>query len=150
NVEALLRGLLDDDARERADALYELSFIPDPRSLKAILKAAADPDGGVRRLAAEGIGRLGDGSGLPALLDLMGDAERRVRDTAVDSLASFTGLAIAPLVDEATRLTGEDPAGLRLESAVRALGRVGDDRALAPLRGALANGGTAARAAAAA
>ena len=149
NVEALLRDLVDADSRTRADAVYEMSFIPGPRSLSSIIKAAADPDPGVRRLAGQALGRLGDGGGLEALLDLQGDAVPVVRAAAVDALVLFEGRALALLVDDVTRQTADRPAGLRLESAVRALGRVGDDRALAPLSAALVGGGTAARVAAA-
>jgi HEAT repeat protein len=149
NVESLLRGLLDDDAEVRADAVYELAFIADPRSIQAILKAATDPDAIVRRHAAQALGRMGNETGLPALLDLLGDAVPEVRAQAVDALILFAGGALPVLLEEVTRQTMERPAGLRLESAVRALGRVGDERALEPLAAALRSGGTAARAAAA-
>ena len=149
NVEALLRDLVDADPRARADAVYELSFIPGARSLLSIVKAAADPEPGVRRLAAQALGRSGDEGGLRALLDLLGDAVPMVRAAAVDALVLFEGRALPLLLDDVTRQTADQPAGLRLESAVKALGCVGDDRALGPLSVALAGGGTAARAAAA-
>ena len=149
NIEALLRDLLDDDPQARADAVYELSFIPSERTLPSLIRAASDPDAGVRRVAARGLGRVGDEAAMGALLDLLGDAVPEVRTAAVDALVLFTGRAAPPLVEDVTRETADGPAGLRLESAVLALGRVGDDRALAPLSGALQKGGTAARAAAA-
>jgi len=72
NFEALRRDLLDDGAQVRADAVYELSFLPSERSLPSCSKAAADPDEKVRDLVARGLGRLGDEGGMPALVDLMG------------------------------------------------------------------------------
>jgi VWFA-related protein len=149
NLEALRRDLLDDETRVRADAVYELSFLPSEGSLPAILGAAADPDDKVRELVARGLGRLGDEQGLRALLNLLGDPVPSVRAAAVDSIALFAGRATPILLDEVTRLTTDDPAGLRLESALCALGRVGDDRALGPLSAALRAGGSAARVAAA-
>jgi VWFA-related protein len=149
NIEALLSDLLDDEPRARADAVYELSFIPGPRTQHSMIKAATDSDEKVRRLAAQALGRLGDESGLEALLDLLGDPVPEVRAAAVDALVLFAARAQALLLEDVTRLTADQPAGLRLESAVRVLGRIGDDRALAPLSAALRGGGTSARAAAA-
>jgi len=149
NVEALLRDLQDEDPQARADAVYELSFIPSPRTLPSLVQAASDTDAGVRRVAARALGRVGDEAGMRTLLDLLGDAVPEVRAAAVDALALFAGRAVPPLVDEVRRETAAGPAGLRLESAVLGLGRVGDDRGVAPLSEALRRGGTAARAAAA-
>jgi VWFA-related protein len=148
-VEALRRDLLDDHAQVRADAVYELSFLPADRSLPAILGAAADPDAGVRDLVARGLGRLGDEAGLRGLMALLGDPVPTVRAAAVDALVQYAGRATPLLLEEVTRSTTAEPAGLRLESALLALGRVGDERALAPLSAALRHGGSAARAAAA-
>ena len=149
NFEALRRDLLDDERRVRADAVYELSFLPSERSLPVLLGAAADPDEKVRQLVAGGLGRLGDEGGMQALLDLMGDPVPSVRSAAVDSVALFAGRATPLLLGEVARLTAAEPAGLRLESVLSALGRVGDDRALAPLTTGLRDGGSAARVAAA-
>ena len=146
---ALRRDLLDDDARTRADAVFELSFLPSGRSLPALLGAAADPDEKVRDLVARGLGRLGDEGGLRALLDLAGDPIPSVRAEAVDAIVLFAGRAIPVLLEDAGRMAAAEPAGLRLESVLAALGRVGDDRALGPLAAALQGGGSAARAAAA-
>lgn len=149
SVESILAGLSDDDAQARADAAYELSFLPGPRSLAALVGAAGDPDAGVRRLAARGLGRLGDEGGLRALLDLLSDALPDVRAAAVDALVLFGERAMPVLLAEVARLAGDEPAGLRLEGAAAALGRVGDDRALEPLGAALRGGGAANRASAA-
>ena len=149
SVETLLRDLADDKAAVRADAAYDLSFLPSERSLPALVGAAADPDARVREIAASGLGRLGDDRGLGALGRLLGDPVPAVRSAAVDALVLFAGRAVPLLLDVVDRMTVEEPAGLRLESALRALGRVGDDRAVAPLSAALRGGGSFARAAAA-
>ncbi len=149
DFEALRRGLLDDRAQVRADAVYELSFLPSERSLPVLLGVAADPDEKVRNLVARGLGRLGDEGGMQALVDLMGDPVPSVRAAAVDSLVLFAGRATPLLLGEVVRLTAAEPAGLRLESALAAMGRVGDERALAPVSTALRDGGSAARVAAA-
>src|SRR3989454_7818049 len=149
NFAALSRDLLDDGAQVRADAVYELSFLPSERSLPVLFGAAADPDEKVRDLVARGLGRLGDERGMQALVDLMGDPVPSVRAAAVDSLVLFAGRATPLLLGEVVRLTAAEPAGLRLESALAAMGRVGDERALAPVSTALRDGGSAARVAAA-
>jgi len=148
-VETLRRDLLDDRAQVRADAVYDLSFLPSDRSLPDLLVAAADPDERVRDLVARGLGRLGDEAGLRTLVHLMGDPVPSVRAAAVDAVVLFANRATPLLVEEVTRLTTAEPAGLRLESALTALGRVGDERAPAPVSTALRDGGSAARAAAA-
>lgn len=150
HIEVLLRDLLDDDAQARSDAIYELGFVPDPRSLRAVLGAAADPDEGVRRLAATSLGRLGDEAALRPLMDLLGDAVPGVRSAAAAALALFRQRAVPGLVDEVPALLAGPPsAGTRLAEAVSVLGRVGDDRALEPLAAVLRGGAAAARAAAA-
>ena len=149
NREALERDLLDEDPRVRADAVHELSFIPGPGTLPSMVKAASDRDEGVRHLAAQALGRLGDEAGLTTLLDLLGDAVPRVRTAAVDALVMFGPRGLPLLLEDVTRQIATQPAGLRLESALLVLGRVGDDRATGPLSAALRDGGTSARNAAA-
>jgi len=59
---------------------------------------------------------------MPALVDLMGDPLPSVRAAAVDSLVLFAGRATPLLLGEVVRLTAAEPAGLRLESLLAALG----------------------------
>src|SRR2546428_1389769 len=148
NFEALRRDLLEDGAQVRADAVYELSFLPAERSLSVLLGVAADPDEKVRDLVARGLGRLGDERGMQALVDLMGDPVPSVRVAAVDSLVLFARRATPPLLGGVVRLTAAEPAGLRLESALAAMGRVGDEPAPPPLPSALRDGPAAAPASA--
>jgi VWFA-related protein len=151
HVEALLRDLLDDEAQVRADAVFELGFVPDPRTLQALLGAAADPDERVRRLAATSLGRLGDEAALRTLIERLGDPVPGVRTAAAGALVLFRDRAVPGLSDEVARLLrAGPPAGPGLVEAVRVLGRVGDDRALDPLAAALREGPAEGRVAAAA
>src|SRR5262249_35078068 len=114
-----------------------------------LVRAAADEDARVREIAAAGLGRLGDEEGLKTLGDLLGDPVPAVRGAAVEALVLFAGRALPLVLEVVERTTAGEPAGLRLESALRALGRVGDDRAIGPLSSALRAGGSLARVAAA-
>jgi VWFA-related protein len=145
-VEALLRDLDDDEAEVRADAVFDLGFVPAARSLRAVLGAALDPDERVRRLAALSLGRLGDEKALVTLIERLGDPVPEVRAAAAGALLQFRERAVPGLVEEAARLlAGRPPAVVPLVEAVRLLGRIGDDRALEPLGMVLRNAPAEAR-----
>jgi VWFA-related protein len=146
HVEALLRDLVDDEAQVRADAVFDLGFVPVERSLQAVLGAAADRDERVRRLAAVSLGRLGDEAALGPLIERLGDPVPEVRAAASGALAQFRERAVPGLVGEAARLlAGRPPAVVQLVETVRLLGRIGDDRALDPLAAVLRDGPAEAR-----
>src|SRR5262249_5111117 len=121
NLERLLLDLADDDPQVRADAVYELSFIPGERSLKSIIAASTDPDPRVRRLVAAALGRIGEDDGLKPLLNLLGDPVPEVRAATVDSLVPFGPRGLPLLLESVPGLLADEPAGLRLESVTRAL-----------------------------
>ncbi len=100
-------------------------------SLDELREQAARADAEDRREAALALGRTGP-EGVPLLVRLLGDADWRVRKTAVEALAARGGPEIiAALID---RLHSHDNAGAR-NSAIEALVRIGRDAvdALLPL-----------------
>ena len=146
HVEALLRDLVDDDAKVRADAVFDLGFVPAARSLQAVLGASRDGDERVRRLAAISLGRLGDEGALETLIEILGDPVPEVRAAAAGALVQFRERAVPALLDEASRpLAGSPPSLVPILEAVRLLGRIGDDRALDPLARVLREGPAGAR-----
>ena len=112
-LETLLRDIKDEDARLRADAAYELGFVSEPRSSKALRKALHDKDEKVRELAAGALARLGDEEAIPDLMKLLGDKKETatVRGSALRSLAALWGQASRPRLEE--YLQSETDPGLK-------------------------------------
>ncbi len=92
---------------------------PPPPDLTRLVK---DPEGRVRRRAAQAIGRVGLAEGVPPLVALLSDPEPEVRDMAAFSLGLIGGAPVlAPL-----RAALEDPSPAVQGAAAEALGLVGD------------------------
>src|SRR5262245_43609647 len=72
-LETLVRDLRDEDAELRADAAYELGFITEPQSSKALLGALDDKEEKVREMAIGALSRLDEADGIPTLIGLVGD-----------------------------------------------------------------------------
>jgi HEAT repeat protein len=129
DVRALLDAIAhDDDARVRAVALGALvRAVKQADARDAWLTATADPDASVRRRAAELAPSLGRHASVTVLLRLLRDADASVAEAAAFALgerAHRSSRAIAALADVSA--THDDP--LVRESAVAALGALGDDR----------------------
>ncbi|MFD5248167.1 HEAT repeat domain-containing protein [Amycolatopsis sp. NPDC058340] len=121
------RGLLQDNLRYgdplvRENSCHGLAASGDRRFVPALGEVLrTDESAMVRRAAATALHDFGDASAL--LLPALGDAP--VRDIVVD------GLTASVLPDLVAILEDGDP--LRRHDAARALGRMGDERAGAPL-----------------
>ncbi len=146
----------------RARAVPFLSASGDPRAEEAVLGAARDPSPEVRRAVAAVLNLFANGRGLAALVEMLRDSQKEVRAAAIDALGtSKRDEAVRALVDfvrgesdpslleraaEAFGILGlaeAVPALLDLLaspsksvrwSSIRALGRIGDARAVEPLR----------------
>ena len=131
-IEPLISMLNDSDARLRNGIVNILGSFRDARSADALTEALHDEDAKVRRSATFALASIGD-------------------KRAVDPLISM--LLIEPQIEAARVAVNpdlyEDVDRNRFirESAARALGKLGDARAIAPLAGALEDS-TAGRAAA--
>jgi Uri superfamily endonuclease len=120
------------DSDTRWWAARALAEIGGRASIPPLLRALVDPNRDVRACAALALGRLGDGSAAPALAHRLSDESAFVADIAADAL-SMLGESAVPVLAE--RLD-EKSAHARL-LAVRALGRIRSQAAIAPLFGAL-------------
>jgi HEAT repeat protein len=88
----------------------------------------ADPDPGVRRSAAYGLRRTGDTAAIPPLLNGLADADKATR------IHSIIGLGELKAREALEPLTGLLDDGVYAGTAAKALGQIGDERALGPLR----------------
>lgn len=127
-----LAALTTDRSPELArEALRALGRVDDPRARPVLVRAlerSADPIG--RALAAGALGLLGDPRGLGLLREMIDTGDRRAQRAAVEGIVE---LATMQDVDRLVRLLARSDAGLLLHT-VRALGRIGDARAVGPLR----------------
>jgi len=121
----------DPDPRVRAVAIAALVQRAGRRvSTPAWRRAAADPDAGVRRRAAEVAPRLGRSAPCSVLVGLLGDDDLWVAEAAAYAIGEHpvpTRAAITALTDAAST----HPDALVREAAVAALGAQGDPATLA-------------------
>lgn len=93
--------------------------------VKGLTKALGyQKDAGVRKAAAEALGRVGDAAAIGPLITALGDPP--VHETAVDGLVRLHKYSVEPLIAALTDGSPEVRAG-----AASALGSIGDARAVA-------------------
>ncbi len=126
-----LARITDPDPLMRADASRRLAAWRDPQVVTALLNALDDNEWRVRAAAGASLGALGDRSAVFPLCRLLEDQRGDVRRAASEALALLGDSdATVPLI---MALDGErDSETCRL--MVRALGALGDDRALRSLQ----------------
>lgn len=130
-VDPLLYVLFNDaDAAVREDAIRALGEIADRRATAFLLKVIEEP--GLRPLAIDALGRIGDPGAVPALIPIANGTAR----PEVSRMIAGCGDAWTEEM-------------LAMPAAVRALGLIGDERALPTLAAALLHTVTRGEAAAA-
>lgn len=118
------------DAEERRDAVVQLGAIRRPDAARAAVPALNDPSEIVRATAAQAILALPADEAAALLIRLLSDKCEFVRrETAYALGATRSRTAVEPLT---TALVRDKEAGVRGAAAV-ALGRIGDERAVAVL-----------------
>ncbi len=128
-----LRALLSrDDPDARWWAARTLAQVGGDGAVDLLVSTLTDPDPDVRACAALALGRIGSGRAAPALADRLADESTFVAGVAADALSMVGEPAIEAL---AGKLKDERPHARLL--AVRALGRIGSQRAIGPLCEAL-------------
>lgn len=131
-VEPLARALARGDTDARWWAARALAEVGGSDAVSPLVSALADADPDVRACAALALGRIGDASAAPALAASLGDVSAFVASITADALSMIGEPAIDALAE---RLDQEDHHVRLL--AVRALSRIGSQRAIAPLFGVL-------------
>jgi len=156
----LVERLADPDPRVRGVAARALGRIGDPEALVPLARMLEDPDAQVRELTVVGLEALDEGGVEAHLIRALEDPEMGVRAIAVSALADregtpvvralasvastdpdphTRGMAISALGKRGGKARAVVPALVALleyregevrESAARALGRIGDSRAL--------------------
>jgi HEAT repeat protein len=113
------------------EAVRALGRIEDPR-VRPVLARAFDRSGDqvTRALAAGSLGLSSDARGLASLREMIDGGDRAVQRAAVEGIVE---LATMEDVDRLVRLLAKGDGAL-LAHTVRALGRIGDGRAVVPLR----------------
>lgn len=116
---------------------HYLGFFGDSEVVAAMLTTLNDrTDPRRRALAATVLGKLGAGMALEPLLDLLNDTEAEVRSAAVQALGNLGDTAaVEPLI----RVFRTDTNREMVLMAVASLNQLCDQRALPPLREALAD-----------
>src|SRR5262249_6044655 len=114
-----------------------LGAVADPAALVPLLGLVDDPDPEVRRLALEAMRPILDARGADALGRLLGDKSPAVRELAATHLGALHAAAAVPRLLE---IATHDPVENVAAAAVRALGLIGDSRAVDPLLGLLSGG----------
>jgi HEAT repeat protein/beta-lactamase regulating signal transducer with metallopeptidase domain len=91
-----------DTTRTTPDATRRPQVAPatqDTGVVNALIARLKDENAGVRRAAAQSLGRLGDARAVPSLIAVLADSDAEVRAQATDALADFEDpRAIAPIV----------------------------------------------------
>ena len=126
-----LARITDPDPLMRADAARRLKALPHPETVSALLKALSDGEWRVRAAASASLGVLGDRRALFPLCQRLEDQRGDVRRAAAEASAALGNTdATVSLIMALDRERDNECCRL----IVRALGAVGDDRALRPLQ----------------
>lgn len=128
-----LADMLDgEDADARWWAARALAEVGRDGGVPPLVGALEDADPDVRACAALALGHVGNGAAAATLAECLGDESAFVASIAADALGMIGEDAVGAL---AAKLTDERPHTRLL--AVRALGRIKSERAIAPLFGVL-------------
>jgi HEAT repeat protein len=128
-VQDLVRALRDEDWWVRVRAADALGALGGERVVDAVLGLLGDEDEFVRRYAVEILNAVPSERAVDALIQALGDRDWWVRERSIDALARTRDLrAVDPLLELMTL----DETVVPL--CARALGAIGDVRAVEPLR----------------
>lgn len=129
-LSAQLARITDPDPLVRQDAARRLGSL-DSSGATALVAALGDREWRVRAAAAESLGQLGHRQAVFPLCQQLSHSRSEVRRAAITALESIgDGDATASLI----MALDDERDGETRRMIARALGRLGDDRALAPLQ----------------
>ncbi|OHB33048.1 MAG: hypothetical protein A2X84_01620 [Desulfuromonadaceae bacterium GWC2_58_13] len=124
----LLDAVNTDDRIRREHVIAALGTLKASQGVEPIGRVLGDRTLQRRYVAAWALGEIGDPRGIPFLLSALGDEDDEVRRYAVRALIKLNREAVEPLLAFLRTASARGTAG-----AVRALGDIGDSRALAAL-----------------
>lgn len=127
-VPHLLEGLPGADRERREHVIAALGTLKAREGVEPIARLLGDRTLGRRYVAAWALGEIGDERGVAPLVAALDDEDDEVRKYATRSLIKLNRAAVMPLVAYLEKAPPRGEAG-----AVRALGDIGDRRALQPL-----------------
>jgi HEAT repeat protein len=138
-VEPLIAALQDEDKGVRRAGVEALGKVGDARAVEPLITFTAvqqDQDQGVRKAGVEALGKVGDARAVEPLIAALRDHDSDVAKAAAGALVNIGAPAVEPLI---AALNREDLRG----AAARALGQIGNARAVEPLTAALKDWGSA-------
>jgi HEAT repeat protein len=142
-VEPLQERLSNPESEVRWWAVRALAEIDDPRVPELLVKALADPDQGVRWCAGLALRAHPSPKATSALMSMLPDKDALTRRLAGDALVAIGAPAVPHLIEAMKKsehlLVQGSFLRARLE-VVRALAKIGDERAIAVLFDALEDG----------
>ncbi len=124
----LLDEVNTEDRIRREHVIAALGTLKVPQAVEPIGRVLGDKSLKRRYIAAWSLGEIGDPRGIPFLLPALGDEDGEVQRYAVRALIKINSEAVAPLLAFLETASARATAG-----AVRALGDIGDSRALPAL-----------------
>jgi HEAT repeat protein len=128
----LLEAAKDNRPAMRETALYILGIVGSRTAIPVMINALQDPVPSVRLQAAKALGRVGDPSAIPALLNALPGADEQMGAHIFSALVHVGHAAVPALIEK----SASQSAWIRWH-CMRALGEIGDGRALPVLVGAL-------------
>ena len=127
-VQPLLDNIKTDNRYLRERVIAALGTLQVVSAIEPVSQVLADKSLKRRYIAAWALGEIGGRAGIEPLLNALGDPEALVRQYATRSLIKYNRDAVQPLIDFVAAADEIPAAG-----AIRALGDIGDKRALAVL-----------------
>ncbi len=121
-------ALDSDDRVQREYAVAALGTLQASGQLEALANVLRDRSFSRRYVAAWALGEIGQPASLPVLIGALGDDDPAVRRYVTRALIKFNRQAVEPLLAALPQAKGEAEAAI-----IRALGDIGDPRALASL-----------------
>ena len=127
-VEPLLENVNSVNTEQRERVIAALGTLKVQQAVPAIVQVLDNPTLKRRYVAAMALGEIGHPDGIPALIRALDDEVLLVRRYATRSLIKFNQTAVDELIASLGTRSDQVDAGI-----IRALGDIGDRRALEPL-----------------
>jgi len=128
----LMAAMNDTRPAMRETAAYILGIFGSPVATPQLIEALQDPVPSVRMQAVKALGRVGDASAVSPLLNTLRGADEQLGSQIFNSLVHLGSAATPALIDASASM-----ANCFCWQSVRALGTIGDQRALPVLVSAL-------------